>query len=523
MKTFFTGVNDSFTLLAFRFSSSKTIMKIGALLFLGGAFLSILTSLFTTSFIRSIMTAQLPDDPTAETARELQRFLDIYLQIYTSGQMDGLISGAVALLLGSIIFVPFSGYVIHGMVSHSEMVIVKSGDTYKIGDSILFQIISSFTLIQLIGLTVAAQLMTFDSPRPAYAVLFVWSVWLFMTLLTTAFSWVVEYVSRKFGSLTRAAFLGIFVMTLALILLLDPKHGTTLFGTAPIIFNFLTELATGDTTLLLTALAVIAVMCIIAIYLLTAMATHTLRMPEPLTLSKTNEKQIKGTSIPLKPIALITRLLFRYNTVTKPVLTSVAFSLLIVLLLKGENALTTTMIVLPLAVGVSFGANIFGLMSGAVNWLLSINGWRRKMINSGTAIIFVAVALCYLIVYGVGLIFGSVTWAQVYNILPAIIAVTFVTTILSVHLSVARPLPFSGKARENLISSPTALIAYVFLFLMGPGTVGNITLLANEYWSWIIAGGTVIIVSLQYFSIYRKWMYTEEYTKRILKETINAG
>jgi hypothetical protein len=524
MRLFFSGLNDSFTLLAFRFANTKPIFRILGILFLLGSLGTIAASLQSTNLIRIIMTAQLPEDnPTTETARRMQQFISIYLGWYTSGQMSLFVAVAVALLLGSIIFVPFSGYVIHGMVSHSEMVIIKNGDTYRIGDSVLFQIISSFTLIQVVGLTVAAQLITFDAQHPAFAIVFVWGIWLLMTLVTALFSWVVEYVARKFGSVQRIGFLGLFILSLALLILLDPRHGTTLFGAAPAIFDFLNQLASGDVKLFVASLVILAGASVAVIYALSLMASHTLQIPEPLTVSKTNEKQIRGGTVPLRPGFLLLRLLFRYNTVTKPVFTAVAFATVIILLLRGDSALTTTMIVLPLAVGVSFGANIFGLISGSVNFLFSIQNWRRKMLLSGTAIIFFSILFIYVTVYGIGLITQSVSLAQVVKVIPAILSVTFATTSISIWLSVSRPLPFSGKSRENLISSPTALIGYVFILLMGAGGAGNIALFATGASAWIIAGTVMFVTTMCFILLYRSWMYTEKYSKRILKETINAG
>lgn len=523
MRLFFTGLNDSFTLLAFRAAGASIWMKLAGLFGIILALGAIAGALQTSAFIRLIMTANLPDNPTAETARELQQFLSVYLDMYTTGNMDVFVSVAVALLLGSILFVPFSGYVIHGMVSHSEMVIVKNGDNYRIGDSVLFQIISSFTLIQITGLTIVAQLITFDANHSSFAVVFVWSIWLLMTLLTAAFSWVVEYVARKFGTKMRVLFLGIFILSIAVLLLVDEKHGTSLFGAAPIIFDFLNQLGTGDGQLLAASLVIVAGLCMVIIYALSLMASHTLQIAEPLSVSKINEKQIRSTGTPLRPTLFLGKLLFRYNTVTKPVLTAVAFSIVIVLLLKGENALTTTMIVLPLAVGVSFGTNIFGLISGSVNWLFSIQNWRRKMIHSGASIILLSILVIYTIVYGLGLIFGSITFEQLFKVIPALIAVTSATTAISIYLSISRPLPFSGKARENLISSPTALIGYVFVLLLGAGTAGNIALLAPSPSSWIIAATVLFVSVMCYLLMYRTWLYTDKYSKRLLEETINAG
>ena len=241
------------------------------------------------------MNLSLAENPSAETTIKMKEFIGTYLEMYSTGNMDTFVSIAIALLLGSIIFVPFSGYVIHGVVSHSEMVIVKNGDNYKIGDSLLFQVISSFTLIQLIGLTVVSQLLTFDSEYSGFATVFVWAVWVLMTLVTAFFSWIVEYVARRYGKQMRLAFLSFFILALAALFFFDPNHGTTLFGSSRVIFDFLQQLATGDLKLLAGAISGRGWDYLVSfIYLLTFVASEALRLPEPIAVSKTNEKQIKS-------------------------------------------------------------------------------------------------------------------------------------------------------------------------------------------------------------------------------------
>lgn len=517
-------MSDSLTLLAFRFSGAKPYVRVGGVLFLIVGFLSVWAATYTPLFIREVMGANLPDNPTAETAREVQRFISAYLELYTTGDMELFVSIAVALLLGSIVFVPFSGYVIHGVVSHSEMVIVKNGESYKIGDSLLFQVISSFTIIQLVGITVVAELLTFSQPYPAYTVVFVWDVWVVVTIFTAFFSWVVEYMTRKFGKRMRFLFLAVFVLAILLAVLVDENHGTTLFGLSQLVFDFLTQLASGDQVLLAASLLILTGIGVAGVYLLTFIASQALRLPEPATVSTNNQKQVSTSASPtLHPTVLFFKLLFRYNTITKPVFTAVGFSLILILLLRGTNALTTTMIVLPLAVGVSFGANIYGLVSGSVNWLLSIEHWRSKMVYSATTVVFVSVLAVYAAAYGAGTLLGAVSWAELADAIPAVIAITFSTTVLSMYLSSKNPLPFSGRARENLISSPTALMGYVFLYLVVVGTVGNVALYVPTDMGWMIAGGTAVISILLYIRLVYRWLTTEQYTQKLLQETINAG
>lgn len=524
MRLFFSSLNDSLTLISFRLRAAPLILKLLGFIFVASCFVFIAVSMQVNSLIRVIMGLSLADDPSAETTIRMKEFISIYLQMYANNDMDTFVSIAVAFLLGSIIFVPFSGYVIHGVVSNSEMIIVKNGDNYKIGDSIMFQVISSFTLVQLLGLTVVSQLLTFDSEFGGFATVFVWGVWVLMTLVTAFFSWVVEYVARRYGRKIRILFLGFFILAVAAIFALDPNHGTTLFGSSKIIFDFIQQLATGDLRLLTASLVVVAGLSVAFIYLLTLVASITLRLPEPMAVTKLNEKQVRSLSTgPLSPFRLMSQLLFRYQAITKPVMTSLAFSIVIVILMGGTGGLSTVMIVLPLAVSVSFSANIFGLVSGSMNWLLTIEGWRSKMLTAATLLTVLWILAIYVIVVGIGFAVQSISLEDIVKLLPSFIATTATTTVLSIWLSAKYPLPFSGKTRENLVSSPIRLMVYVALFLMISGTAANATYYAVGWYAWALCAMFVGISGCCYFLIHRKWNKTDQYTAKILKETINAG
>lgn len=524
MRLFFSSINDSLTLLSFRLRAAPLAAKFIGFLFVFFSFAGIAMSLQVNELIRIVMNLRLADNPSAATTIKLKEFVGTYLEMYANGNMDTFVSIAVALLLGSIVFVPFSGYVIHGVVSHAEMVIVKNGDNYRIGDSILFQVISSFTLVQLIGLTVVSQLLTFDSEYSGYATVFVWGVWVLMTLVTSYFSWIVEFVSRRYGKKIRLSFLSLFGLSILAIILLDPAHGTTLFGSSRVVFDFLHQLATGDLTLLASSLLIMTGLSVAFIYLLTSVASRTLELTEPMAVSKTNEKQIANISKePLTPFRMLAQLLFRYTAITKPIMTSLAFSLILVVILGGVGGLSSVMIVLPLAVSISFGANIFGLVSGSMNWLLTIEGWRSKMLTAGTALIGCWIAAIYIIVLGAGFFTKALTVDDITKMLPSFIVSTVVTTVLSVWLSVKYPLPFSGKSRENLVSSPIRIMIYVALLLAVTGSAANATFYSEGWYSWTLCGLISGIALCCYFLIQRKWNKTDKYTQRILKETINAG
>ena len=524
MRLFFSSLNDSLTLLSFRLRSAPLFPKVLGFIFVVFSFLTVIASLKVNALIRLIMNQQLAENPSAETTIKMKEFIGTYLTMYATGDMDTFVSASIALLLGSIIFVPFSGYVIHGVVSHSEMVIVKNGDNYKIGDSILFQVISSFTLIQILGLTIVSQLLTFDSEYGGYATVFVWGIWVLMTLVTAFFSWVVEYVARRYGRKMRIAFLGFFIVALAALFYFDPDHGTTLFGSSKMVFDFLQQLATGDLRLLGSSLVVIAGLSVAFIYLLTTVASETLKLPEPIAVSKTDEKQIKNMSTkPLSPFWMLSQLLFRYPAITKPVVTSLTFSLILVVLLGGIGGLSSVMIVLPLAVSISFGANIFGLVSGSMNWLLTVEGWRSKMFTAATAITAAWIVAIYALIIAVGWLTRAITIGDIEKMLPSFIVTTFTTTVISMWLSAKYPLPFSGKTRENLVSSPIRLMIYVAVLLIITGSAANATYYSSGWYSWTLCGLITLISLCCYYIVQRKWNKTEDYTQRILKETINAG
>lgn len=145
------------------------------------------------------------------------------------------------------------------------------------------------------------------------------------------------------------------------------------------------------------------------------------------------------------------------------------------------------------------------------------------MLTAGTVLVALWIILIYVAVIGVGYVTSAITIGDIEKMLPSLIATTATTTVVSIWLSVKYPLPFSGKARENLVSSPIRLMVYVAVLLAVTGTAANATFYSNGWYSWTLCGLITMISVCSYYLIQRKWNKTDIYTQRILKETINAG
>ena len=521
------GLNDSLSLLAYRFTSAKWIYKIIMLTIVAGFFLAVYVATFASESMLVILTTPIVDSPGAESVEAVRNYVATYLSLYASGDLDTFVAISVGVLLGSIVFVPFSGYIIHGVVSNSELTTLKNGDYYRIGDSIIFQFISSFTFIQLVGLTLISELLTIDTPNPGLVTIFVWVAWIALTLLTALLAWAVEYISRRFGTKIKLSFLALIILGFGIIIFLDPNKATTLFGSAPYIFSYLQTIAQGN--LWIFAQAIIASLIVVALALVAIgkVASKALELPElPSIKRERKNKKVRNVVHPTKFgfITLLLNLLFRYPTVFRPIFTSVLFSTIIVLVLDGSQSILTTLIVLPLAVGIAFGANMFGLFGNANNWLLSIPKFREHIVKIFAAVLAIMIGGIYVLVYGLAFLAGRLSFDDVITALPSMVSVTFTVVVLSVFFSVKNPLPFSAKTRENIVSSPLVLIGYVAAFVATSSLFGNLpTVIDDTLTVWMVTAGLALISVGLLYIIELRWKHSEVWAQRVLNKTVNAG
>ena len=493
-----------------------------------GVFFAVYVATFTSEFMLTVLSTPIADTPGAESVAQAKQYIATYLSLYTSGDLNLVVAVSVGLLLGSIIFVPFSGYIIHGVVSASELTTVKNGDAYRIGDSIVFQFISSFTFIQLVGLTVISEILTIDTPNPGLVTVFVWVVWIALTLATSLLAWVVEYVSRKFGKIVKFGLLGLLIIALGSVVLLDPNHATTLFGAAPYIFDFIQTLAgVGGEAIFWPALIFTAGVIALALIAVGRVASKALELPELPSISKDRKKKnFRSVAHPTRFgfTSLASTLLFRYPTVIRPIATSVMFSVIIVLVLDGASSVLTTLIVLPLAVGISFGANMFGLFGNSNNWLLSLPVFREHIVKIFAVVITAVIGVIYLGVYGIAFVVGKLSVENILSSLPSMLCVTAVVVLISLFLSVTNPLAFSAKTRENVVSSPLVLIGYVTLYISGASLFGNLpTVIQDPVTAWIVSLVFVVAVAGLILVIDYSWRHNEKWAQKVLTKTVNAG
>lgn len=525
----FRGLNDSLTLLAFRVKNAKKLPKIVGTIMVSVIMLCIYAMTYTNKFVLQVYSTPTADTPAADSINQLKNYIGIYLRFYKSGEIDTLVTLAVVFFLGSIFLVPLSGYTIHGVVSNSELTILKNGDYYRIGDSVVFQFISSFTFIQLTGLTFASQLFSINTHHPGLVTIFVWACWISLALFTSLVTWVSEYISLRYKRRVGYAVLGIIASIIILILAVDPKHGTTLFGASHVIFEFLNQIGDNPAGAFLPGMIGAVLVSLLLFAALSYVAKATLVIPD----NRIVNKPVRGRN-PIRSFIvagkvnftkLTLTLLFRYTSVVRPVVTSALFSLLVMLVLGGGSAVSTTLVVLPLATGVSFGANMFGLYGNANNWLLSLPEWRNRTVAVFASTVAITVGSSYIFIYGIAYAAHRITTPQLLAAIPAMLCLIMATTVTSVLLSLRNPLPFSAKTRENVISSPMVLMGYVAIFIPINTIFGNIpyNLAGNPLAAIIFTAITLAIGFLLLGIAHYRWTRYEKGAQRVLNKTVNAG
>lgn len=500
MKNVFKGLNDTFTLIAFRTANAPKILILLGLAFAGGALLTLIASLFFNDVIYALLTQPQASTPFTPMITEVQGFLREMLTMYAADDNHYMVLAIVLTLISPLILLGVTTQESLNMVPDAEASIVKKNDNYKIGDSILFQLLSSYSFLQLIVLSMVSKFLTFDSPNPNNVVIVMWGLWVVSGLIVVLASWFLEYLSRKLSA--PWVKIALFVATAAAVtiaILIDENRGLTLFGGSDIIVAFLESVAGPENTMFFVSLGAVAGVILLLLLLIGFVASKTMTIPEVSIKEKKNKKLITRPYTPLTVFTLTSMMLFRYKPIFKTILTSIILSAIMVVLLKGELAMTTLVIIIPLSVTIAYGVNAFGIYTGAVKLISGIHGWQWKLMNTTLVITTLLTAVSYMLVVLVGVFSSSMTVGDVMLITPTLITMTLLTGYVSLLFSSYNPIRFYSRPRENLVSNPATLMIYLVVLVTLFVGLSNVSIaLQGETLVWGLVGVLALGMMMHY-------------------------
>lgn len=514
------GFVDTFTLLAFRWQTiPNPIIKIVLI----AAFLIGLFFLYMAANSGNILLTMV----TVDNAYISQTTKDLaigYLDAFNTNELALLVSGVLGATVAMVFITPFSGYSLGGIIPSRDMSAVKSNDNYKLSDSIIVQMLSSLSMLQLFSLTLLSSLLTIEGGT-GLGVLFGWGTWIVLVFFTAAFMWCIEYVNRRFGYKIKVGIILALIGLIVIAVMFDPYRGTTFFGLSPIYVDVIKNLGTTYSVLqVFGAFAFLLGLIFIFSLVINFVGAKTLTYSEPVMFKKTKKNKISPITAQQKltELRMLFLLIFRYKVVWRPILiTSIMASGFVLILGGGDNlVINSFIIVTPLVVSMSFGVNAFGVLGSSNIWLSSQPKWRNNIINNLAILQMSIIGISYIFLFLPAVLIQKVSLTDVWQALPAMIIISVAFTLFGIVKSLRKPVKYVPSSRGDTILPPVTVLAYMFQLIVVGGLItvvlyGSLPLILQ----WVVVIG-LLFVGYMVFNQYRKaWVYKEEYLNNVIKVT----
>lgn len=402
---------------------------------------------------------------------------------YLTSFMRGEIGTAGAVILGfsvlSAIIAPLTGSVTTSLFSPNDLVGLRLTRWHRFTDSLLAQFTSSISFLQLVALTAISSILTLQQGQ-ALGMAFTWTVWIVLIFLSTLSVWTVEYLNRRFGLKPRMIILGSIALLIGLAILLFPDQSKTLFGLGTLYAH------TVQNIWMFTPANVAAMFGILALLILALfaagamMSSLALSYPENF-IPRKKMKLFVSTKISTNPWVELFKMfmnnIFRSPEARKPLVASGVLGAIMIAATDGSyTAATTFTILVPLVIGIAWGANVFGVLGGGTVWLASQPKIfiRMPWLMYGVQILFTITL--FLIVWLPSIMLGRAGGTNLISVLLAALSTTALVTVMSINKSVTKPLPVNYGVRGESMLPPLTALSYLFKFSIGPGFYGVLVL-----------------------------------------------
>lgn len=439
------------------------------------------------------------------------QFATNYVIALERGDLGGVGAAALGSAMAVALFSPFTGASMTALTNPEDLYGLRPNRLHRYFDSIITTGFSTIGFLQLFTLTGVGSLLTLSGGRTA-GLLFTWSVWPVLVMITVAEGWAVEYVYRVFGPWARRAIgFGLAGLVVALIAL-DPSHGTTLFGIGDQFVATLNAATEQNLSFVAQAAAVtiglLVVLFVIGIVLARKALSH------PATSKQIVSERRPRISLSSRPNVAITQILisqvFRTSDIRRPLLTVLIIGIPATMLNGSVTTTTTTMVVaVPLSVALAFGINTFGILGPGMSWLASQPNLMKRLLFFTVAVQILITFTLAVLVWAPATLFGVVDLADIAAIAAGTVVSTLFTTRSAADKSVNRPYLTKLDTRGNMIVPPTTAINYTLRFALWAGQLGVLTLSQDGLLQFLLVAAAITWTSLRFIQLFRLWSERE--------------
>lgn len=406
-------------------------------------------------------------------------------------------AGSIFLLaiFGLAVFTPLAGTSTLSLIPTDDMQGIRPNVAHKYFDSLVINLVSGVSVLQLLTLTCFASLISINSLR-VLPMIFIWSLWFLFIQITTAVGWVVEWGARRFKKNKKF----ILSLTLAAIILGGMVayiyYGFSPYGFGNFILSRLLETNSGLGIEAIVDIFSLWGIILIFFYIGTYLAKKALSYAQPANTKSFYHKAKKPTvSVTRITFRLVTNCLWRTVEIRKPILALMLFGIPAVSLspLHGYR-IFGLIIAIPMTIALSGGVNIFGILGLGFNWL----GAQPKLVKKIPLVaFFIQVAVDYMLIFilwFIAFLAGKSSLADGFDVFRSASFVILGTSVLSTYLSITFPKRIQVSGRGNSIIPPLTALGYLILLVVVSGL--PLFVLQVHYQSVLYRYGTLTIVIL---------------------------
>lgn len=413
--------------------------------------------------------------------------LDLLSQL-ADGRLEGVVSLTLISLLSIAVFGPFTGTGTVSLASAEDLYGIRPSKAHRYFDSLSVNAASGLGILQLLGLIGLHSFLTLDAHRLP-GILLAFSVWAVLITLMSTIAWTIEWVVRRFGRWQRYLFGAALLGVGAIFYFFNPDSATTLYGAG----NWYVNLLRGPESpaLLPWAIAttIVAATALILFGLRVFLAADKHLPPALLTSKPGRYRHFSGIPL-LMALRLTVVTVMRTPQTRRPMIAAVIFGAPAVMVIDMDQLLAGSLsFAIPLAVALSWPANVFALVGTGMPWLASQPKIMAVFPKAAMAAQFLLTMAVISVLSGMALLAGRATVEDVQEILLQASFITIAAAGVAALLSVMNPIRAQMTSRGDALVPPVTALIYMVVLLIFTAIPGFAFggILAAGQWGEVVA------------------------------------
>ncbi|HET7725283.1 MAG TPA: hypothetical protein VFK68_11635 [Propionibacteriaceae bacterium] len=415
---------------------------------------------------------------------------------------------ALGAVLAGVVFAPITGAAAQAQFPDGDLAGIRPSRLYRYFDGLWNSLVSPVGVSPLLLLVAAASIATHDGRGRFAAVVVVVMTWLAAMLAMALFAWTIELTRRRWVARLRWYLAVVVALVVALGVLVDPAHGRTVFGVSPALQRLVRGGATGSTPEVALGVGVLALVGLALLVGGILVCRRTLVLPAAVERVR---QRTGSVTVPVNPswamFTMLVTTLVRTREVRRPIIMMIAVAMPMLFAWihysRGDatSMLASVTMVVPLAMSLGWGVNVFGVLGGAVTLLLAQPRAWRLLIRHVVLVQLIASLGLGLLLMVVAVATSTLSWSVLPAYLAGLAVSSVIATGLSLRYSVEKPHRTRLTGRGDPLVPPIVGMGYVIRIMLTGATTGLAVAVIAGLVPWI-AGVVCVLVAL---SAYRSW------------------